>query len=149
MIKTFEQFTVFAHLEKTMQSAADKLATIIFDEFIDWEFLKNATDYEVCDEDDISDILDITSYDYHHSHGHLLNELEETPFSIKDVCRKYTLNKNYHVIGDWVKDNWEDYLDTNTIDTFYEKLNIEGIMRDLIKMVEKNVYDKIKESIVG
>lgn len=148
MIKTFEQFTVFANLERTMKSAADKLANIIFDEFIDWEFLKNATDYDVCDEDDISRILDITSYDYHHSRGELLKELDEKPFSIKDICSKYThINKCNHIIGDWVKDNWEDYLDTNTIDTFYEKLDIQGIMSDFIKMVEKNVYDKIKENI--
>lgn len=40
MIKTFEEFTLFANLEETMKSAADKLATIIFDEFLDWEFLK-------------------------------------------------------------------------------------------------------------
>lgn len=144
VIKTFEQFTVFSHLEETMKSAAYKLATIMFDEFLDWEFLKNATDYEVCDADDISQILDITYYDYHHLRGSLLKELEENPFRIKEVCRKYT---NYHVIGDWVKDNWEDYLDEYTVDTFYEKLNIQGIMNDFIKLVEKNVYDKIKENI--
>lgn len=70
--------------------------------------------------------------------------MEENPFRIKEVCRKHT---DYHVIGDWVKDNWEDYLDEYTVETFYEKLNIQGIMHDFIKMIEKNVYNIIKENI--
>jgi hypothetical protein len=158
MIPTFEQFTAaskFNRITTIVKSAAEKLADSILKD-LDWEFLKNATDLNTCDYDDIARIISLAYDD-----KYLSEELTEEPFSIEDICNQKKHYECVDAIDEWVEENWEDYLDENSIDALYDLFDTGGILdkdllnggrfesfRDFQNLVSENVINKIKESFV-
>ncbi len=158
MIKTFEQFTAaskFNRITTIVKSAAEKLADSILKD-LDWEFLKNATDLNTCEYDDIARIISLAQDD-----KYLSEELTEEPFSIEDICNQRKHYTCVDAIDEWVEENWEDYLDENSIDALYDLFDTGGILdknllnggrfesfRDFQILVSENVINKIKESFV-
>jgi hypothetical protein len=157
-IKTFEQFTAASklnHITAIVKSAAEKLADSILKD-LDWAFLKNATDLNTCDYDDIARIISLVYDD-----KYLSEELTEEPFSIEDICNQKKHYECVDAIDEWVEENWEDYLDENSIDALYDLFDTGGILdkdllnggrfesfRDFQNLVSENVINKIKETFV-
>ena len=158
MIPTFEQFTAASKLNRIttiVKSAAEKLADSILKD-LDWEFLQNATDLNTCEYDDIARIISLVQDD-----NYLSEELTEEPFSIEDICNQKKHYECVDAIDEWVEENWEDYLDENSIDALYDLFDTGGILdkdllnggrfesfRDFQNLVSENVINKIKESFV-
>lgn len=157
-IKTFEQFTAASKLNRIttiVKSAAEKLADSILKD-LDWAFLKNATDLNTCEYDDIARIISLAQDD-----KYLSEELTEEPFSIEDICNQKKHYECVDAIDEWVEENWEDYLDETSIDALYDLFDTGGILdknllnggrfesfRDFQNLVSENVINKIKESFV-
>ena len=155
MIPTFEQYTSYNRIEKIVKSSADKLADIALDN-IDWEFLKNATDLNECDETDISRIISLANND-----TYLIDELNEAPYNIQDICNKEKHVECIDAIDSWVEENWEDYLEEDAIEALHDYFDIGGIVgkkqlnggrfesfRDFQILVSSNVINKIKENLL-
>lgn len=122
MIKTFEQYTAFNKLTKTAKSAAKQLADDVL-ENIYWDFLKNATDLDECDNNKITWIISLANDD-----KYFLNNLEAALYSIKDIYQKKKHIRCVNVIDQWVDDNWEAFLDGDTVDALYDLFNTGGIL---------------------
>ena len=82
MIKTFEQYTAFNKLTNTAESAAAELADAVM-ETISWDFLKNATDIDECDNNEISWIINLANDD-----PYFCKDLDAELYSIKDIFQK-------------------------------------------------------------
>ena len=82
MIKTFEQYTAFNKLTKTAKSAAEQLADEVL-ENIYWDFLKNATDLDECDNNEITWIISLANDDQY-----FRNDLDAALYSIEDIFQK-------------------------------------------------------------
>ena len=156
MIKTFEEYTAFNKLMKTAKSAAEKLADGVI-ENIYWDFLKNATDLDECDNSEISWIISLANDD-----EYSLNDLNSAPYSIKDIFQKKKHIRCVDVIDQWVDDNWEEFLDENTVDALRDLFNTEAILgknklnggryesyREFQILVTDNTINKIKESLLA
>lgn len=153
MTQTFNNLTMIA------KSAGEKLAVGVLED-IDWEFLKNATDLKECDNLYITWIISVAN-DNNFLNEKFISNLYDAPYSIKDMFQKE--HANYiDVIDKWVDDNWDDYLDENTVDALYDLFDIGGILgknqlnggryesyRDFQMLVSDIVVNKIKESLLN
>jgi hypothetical protein len=154
VIKTFEQFIASNRIENTVRTAAVKLSDEVLKN-IYWEFLKNATDINECDELDIAFVLSLANND-----KYIREELEENPYSIKEV---YEQNKHINlidIVDSWVEENWENVLDEHEVDTIYDFIEIGGVLGkeylnggkvesfgDLQRLVLSNVINQIKVNL--
>jgi hypothetical protein len=134
-----------------LEICAKKLSDFVL-ENIEWEFLKNAVDFNDCDEQEISQIISLANCD-----EYLLNELSNDSFSIKDVIKTHKQNCT-NVIDTWVKENWEDYLDEPEVYWIYDILDVNRVLGkrklnggeyesfgEFQMAVTINVINKIKE----
>ena len=126
MIKTFEQYTAYNRIEKTVNDAAMSLADDALEE-IDWTFLEHATDLEECDNYKISWIISMVNGDRYLSKKEI-DDLDDRSFSINDLFLKKKHIRCVDIIEQWVQDNWEDYLDDETLDAIYDYLDMGGIL---------------------
>ena len=117
MIKTFEQYTAFNKLTKTAKSAAEQLADEVL-ENIYWDFLNNATDLDECDNNEITWIISLANDDQY-----FLNDLDAALYSIKDLFQKKKHSRCVDVIDQWVDDNWQEFLDEDTVASIHESCN--------------------------
>lgn len=155
--KTNEQFSRSAdlnRLETTVEAAADELIEYVM-ENIYWDFLKNATDLNECDDDDITFIISLANND-----KYLLEDLSE-PFSIAHIIQmKKHINNYIDVIDEWVEENWDDYLQEETVDALYDFFDIGGTLgknelgggryeafRSFQMLVASKVINQIKENL--
>ena len=156
MIKTFEEYTAFNKLTKTAKWAAEKLADGVI-ENIYWDFLKNATDLDECDNSEISWIISLANDD-----EYFLNDLNSALYSIKDIFQKKKHIRCVDVIDQWVDDNWEEFLDEDTVDALRDLFDTESILgknklnggryesyREFQILVTDNTINKIKESLLA
>ena len=156
MIKTFEQYSAYNKLTETAKSAAAELATAVM-EAIEWDFLKNATDLDECDNAEISWIISLANDD-----PHFCQDLDAELYSIKDIFQKKKPIRCVDVIDQWVKENWDEYLDEDTVDALNDFFDMGGILgkkqlnggrfedfREFQILVEDNVINKIKESLIA
>lgn len=154
MIKTFEQFIASNRIENTVRTAAVKLADEVLKN-IYWEFLKNATDINECDELDIAFVLNLANDD-----EYIREELEQNPYSIKEVYEKNKQINLIDVVDSWVEENWEDVLNKHEVDTIYNFIEIGGALSkeylnggkvesfgDLKRLVLSNVINQIKVNL--
>lgn len=157
-LKTNEQFSRSAdlnRLETTVEAAADELVEYVLDD-IYWDFLKNATDLNECDDDDITFIISLANND-----KYLLEDLDE-PFSIAEIIQKKKHINYIDIIDQWVEENWEDYLQEETVDALYDFFDIGGTLgknelgggryesfRGFQMLVTNKVINKIKESLLA
>jgi hypothetical protein len=154
MIKTFEQYTALNKLTKTAKSAAEQLADGVLED-IYWDFLKNATDLDESDNNEITWIISLANDDQY-----FLNNLDAALYSIKDIFQKKKHIRCVDVIDQWVDDNWEEFLDEDTVDALRDLFDTGGILgkkqlnggrfesyRDFQMLVADNVINKIKESL--
>lgn len=154
MIKTFEQYTAFNKLTKTAKSAAEQLADEVL-ENIYWDFLKNATDLDECDNNEITWIISLANDDQY-----FLNDLDSALYSIKDIFQKKKHIRCVDVIDQWVDDNWEEFLDEDTVDALRDLFDTGGILgkkqlnggrfesyREFQMLVADIAISKIKESL--
>ena len=90
----------------------------------------------------------------------LREELEQNPYSIKEV---YEQNKHINlidIVDSWVEENWEDVLDEHEVDTIYDFIEIGGVLGkeylnggkvesfgDLQRLVLSNVINQIKVNL--
>lgn len=150
MTQTFNKLTMIA------KSAGDQLAVGVLED-IDWEFLKNATDLNECDNNEITWIISVANHD-----KYFLNDLSSAIYSIKDIFQKKKHIRCVDAIDQWVDDNWEDYLDEDTVDALYDLFDIGGILgkyqlnggryesyRKFQMLVSDIVISKIKESLLN
>ena len=150
MTQTFNKLTMIA------KYAGDQLAVGVLED-IDWEFLKNATDLNECDNNEITWIISVANDD-----KYFLDDLNSALYSIKDIFQKKKHIRCVDVIDQWVDDNWEDYLDEDTVDALYDLFNIGGILgknklnggryesyREFQMLVSDIVISKIKESLLN
>lgn len=152
-----QKFESFNKLTMTAKSAGEQLAVGVMED-IDWDFLKNATDLYDCDNLYITWIISVVN-DNNFFHKQFISNLYNAPYSIKDVFQKE--HSNYiDVIDKWVDDNWEDYLDEDTVNALYDIFDIGGILgknrlnggryesyREFQMLVSDIVIGKIKESL--
>ena len=156
MIKTFEEYTAFNKLMISAMSEAEELAVGVIGH-IYWDFLKNATDLDECDNSEISWIISLANDD-----EYSLNDLNSAPYSIKDIFQKKKHIRCVDVIDQWVDDNWEEFLDENTVDALRDLFNTEAILgknklnggryesyREFQILVTDNTINKIKESLLA
>ena len=156
MIKTFEQYTAYNRIEETVKNAAATLADAVLEEF-DWSFLEHATDLEECDNFKVSWIIGMVNGNGYLSRKEIDN-LDEHSFSINDIFQQKKHIRRVDIIDEWVEDNWEDYLDEDTVDAINDYLNMGGILgkrqlnggrfeafREFQVLVSDNVINKIKE----
>jgi hypothetical protein len=154
MIKTFEQYTALNKLTKTAKSAAEQLADGVLED-IYWDFLKNATDLDESDNNEITWIISLANDDQY-----FFNDLNAALYSIKDIFQKKKHIRCVDVIDQWVDDNWEEFLDEDTVDALRDLFDTGGILgkkqlnggrfesyRDFQMLVADNVINKIKESL--
>lgn len=154
MIKTFEQYTAFNKLTKTAKSAAVQLADGVL-ENISWDFLKNATDLGECDNTKISWIISLANDDVY-----FCKNLDAELYSIKEIFQQKKHIRCVDVIEKWVEENWEEYLDEDTVDALNDFFDMGGILgkkqlnggrfeafREFQILVEDNVINKIKETL--
>ena len=136
-LKTNEQFSRSAdlnRLETTVEAAADELVEYVLDD-IYWDFLKNATDLNECDDDDIT---------------------------LAEIIQKKKHINYIDIIDQWVEENWEDYLQEETVDALYDFFDIGGTLgknelgggryesfRGFQMLVTNKVINKIKESLLA
>lgn len=150
MTQTFNKLTMIA------KYAGDQLAVGVLED-IDWEFLKNATDLNECDNNEITWIISVANDD-----KYFLDDLNSALYSIKDIFQKKKHIRCVDVIDQWVDDNWEDYLDEDTVDALYDLFDIGGILgknklnggryesyRKFQMLVSDIVISKIKESLLN
>lgn len=150
MTQTFNKLTMIA------KYAGDQLAVGVLED-IDWEFLKNATDLKECDNNEITWIISVANDD-----KYFLDDLNSALYSIKDIFQKKKHIRCVDVIDQWVDDNWEDYLDEDTVDALYDLFDIGGILgkkqlnggryesyREFQMLVSDIVISKIKESLLN
>lgn len=150
MTQTFNKLTMIA------KYAGDQLAVGVLED-IDWEFLKNATDLNECDNNEITWIISVANDD-----KYFLDDLNSALYSIKDIFQKKKHIRCVDVIDQWVDDNWEDYLDEDTVDALYDLFDIGGILgknqlnggryesyREFQMLVSDIVISKIKESLLN
>ena len=155
MIKTFEQYTALNKLTKTAKSAAEQLADEVL-ENIYWDFLKNATDLDECDNNEITWIISLANDDQY-----FLNDLDSALYSIKDIFQKKKHIRCVDVIDQWVDDNWDDFLDEDTVDALYDLFDTGGILgkrqlnggryesyREFQMLVADIAISKIKETLL-
>ena len=155
MIKTFEQYTAFNKLTKTAKSAAEKLADGVL-ENIYWNFLKNATDLDECDNNEITWIISLANDD-----EYFLNDLDSALYSIKDIFQKKKHIRCTNAINQWVDYNWEEYLDEDTVNALYDLFGAEPTLGknklndkqyesyiEFQTLVADNTINKIKESLI-
>jgi hypothetical protein len=154
MIKTFEQYTALNNLNKTAKSAAEQLAEEVL-EYIYWDFLKNATDLDECDNIEITWIISLANHD-----KYILDDLNSALYSIKDIFQKKKHIRCVDVIDQWVDDNWDEFLDEDTVDALYDLFDVGGILgkrqlnggryesyREFQMLVADIAINKIKESL--
>ena len=154
MIKTFEEYSSHNRLTKTAKSAAAELAEAVM-ENIAWDFLKNATDIDECDNEEISWIISLANDD-----PYFCKDLDAELYSIKEIFQEKKHIRCVDVIEQWVEDNWNEYLDEDTVDALNDFFDIGGILgkrqlnggrfeafRDFQILVEDNVITKIKEAL--
>ena len=154
MIKTFEQYSAYNRLAETAKSAAAELADAVI-ESIAWDFLKNATDIDECDNAEISWIISLANDD-----PYFCKNLDAELYSIKDIFQKKKHIRCVDVIDQWVEENWDEYLDEDTVDALNDLFDMGGILgkkqlnggrfeafRDFQILVEDNVINKIKETL--
>ena len=154
MIKTFEQYTAFNKLTKTAKSAAEQLADGVL-ENISWDFLKNATDMDECDNNEITWIISLANDD-----PYFCKDLDAALYSIKDIFQKKKHIRCVDVIDQWIDDNWQEFLDEDTVDALHDLFDTGGILgkkqlnggrfeayREFQMLVADNVINKIKESL--
>lgn len=155
MIKTFEQYTAFNKLTKTAKSAAEQLADEVL-ENIYWDFLKNATDLDECDNNEITWIISLANDDQY-----FLNNLDSALYSIKDIFQKKKHIRCVDVFDQWVDDNWEEFLDEDTVDALHDLFDTGDILgkkqlnggryesyREFQMLVADIAISKIKESLL-
>lgn len=126
MIKTFEQYSAYHRIEETVRTAAETLATAVLEEF-DWGFLENAVDLEECDNLKVSWMITMVNGDGYISRKEI-DDLDDNKFSINAIFQKKKHIRRVDIIDEWVEDNWEDYLDENTVDAINDYLNMGGIL---------------------
>lgn len=156
MIKTFEQYTAFNKLTKTAKSAAKKLADGVL-ENIYWNFLKNATDLDECDNKEITWVISLANDD-----EYFLNDLESALYSIKDIFEKKKHIRCVDVIDQWIDDNWEEFLDEDTVNDLHDIFGTETILDknkpnggryesyiEFQVLVVDNAISKIKKSLLA
>lgn len=155
MIKTFEQYTALNKLTKTAKSAAEQLADEVL-ENIYWDFLKNATDLDECDNIEITWIISLANDDQY-----FRNDLDAALYSIKDIFQKKKHIRCVDAIDQWVDDNWDEFLDEDTVDALYDLFDTGGILgkrqlnggryesyRGFQMLVSDIAISKIKESLL-
>jgi hypothetical protein len=155
MIKTFEQYTALNKLTKTAKSAAEQLADGVLED-IYWDFLKNATDLDESDNNEITWIISLANDDQY-----FFNDLNAALYSIKDIFQKKKHIRCVDVIDQWVDDNWEEFLDEDTVDALHDLFDTGGILgkrqlnggryesyRDFQMLVSDIAIIKIKESLL-
>lgn len=156
MIKTFEQYTALNKLTKTAKSAAEQLADEVL-ENIYWDFLKNATDLDECDNNEITWIISLANDDQY-----FRNDLDAELYSIKDIFQKKKHIRCVDVIDQWVDDNWDEFLDEDTVDALYDLFDTGGILgkrqlnggrfesyKEFQMLVSDIAVSKIKESLLA
>jgi hypothetical protein len=151
-------------LAATVESAAMQLAnTIVENDIIYWDFLKNATDFnEVFNEPSgdvmIEWLINRANSDCIYTFFNHFKELE--PFSIQALWDECCVHSEIPVIDKLVENHLEDYLDEYTIECINDYIDIGGILgsdelmggsyetfRDFQSLVLTNVLNKIKEKI--
>lgn len=137
MIKTFEQYTALNKLTKTAEFAAEQLADEVL-ENIYWDFLKNATDLDECDNNEITWIISLANDDQY-----FLNDLNAELYSIKDIFQKKKHIRCVDVIDQWVDDNWEEFLDEDTVDALHDLFDTGGILGK--KQLNGGRYESYRE----
>lgn len=155
MIKTFEQYTALNKLTKTAKSAAEQLADEVL-ENIYWDFLKNATDLDECDNNEITWIISLANDDQY-----FRNDLDAALYSIEDIFQKKKHIRCVDVIDQWVDDNWDEFLDEDTVDALYDLFDTGGILgkrqlnggrfesyKEFQMLVSDIAVSKIKESLL-
>lgn len=147
-----------------VELAAMQLAnTIVENDLIYWDFLKNATDFnEVFNEPSgdvkIEWLINRANSDCIYTFFNHFKELE--PFSIQALWDECYDHSEKSIIDEWVENNWEDYLDENTVEYIHDYIDIGGILgsddlmggsyetfREFQICVLNNVLNKIKEKI--
>lgn len=155
MIKTFEQYKSLDKLTKTAKSAAEQLANEVL-ENIYWDFLKNATDLDECDNNEITWIISLANDDQY-----FRNDLDAALYSIEDIFQKKKHIRCVDVIDQWVDDNWDEFLDEDTVDALYDLFDTGGILgkrqlnggryesyRGFQMLVSDIAISKIKETLL-
>ena len=155
-INTMNEDSKYDRLVDTMNRAAEELSTAVMED-IYWDFLSNASDLNVCDDIEISHIIDLANCD---RFSYLLDEELVNTFSIKDIIKKYGRQSCPDAVDKWVEENWEDCLDKDTVDALYDFFDVGGILgkrdlnggsweafRDFQIAVSNNVISKIKATL--
>lgn len=152
-------------LAETVESAAMQFAnTIVENDVIYWNFLKNATDFNEVFNEPSGDIMIEWMINRANSREHIdvffdhFMELE--PFSIQEEWDDYCRHDKISIIDKLVENHLEDYLDEYTIECINDYVDIGGILgsdelnggsyetfRDFQSLVLTNVLNKIKEKI--
>ena len=121
-----------AQNDEVMRHAIETLSDAVMHEYVCDDDLVNATDLDACTIGDIEDFYDITCAGGYPLHDTMTDELS-SPFSVKAFNKKYRNRKKFPIFEDFVKDNWEDILDEETVDAIYDR-------RDVGSIVDKNAY---------
>jgi hypothetical protein len=111
--------------EKIVKQSVDDIAAAAM-ENIYWDFLKNASDFNKCKEHEISWILNLANCD---NCSYLPDDEIKNSFSIKDIIKRYGKHNCPDVVDKWVEENWDEYLDENTVEAlnnFFDEGSILG-----------------------
>lgn len=122
MIKTFEEYSAYNKLAETTKVAAAALADAVL-ENIAWDFLENANDINDADKEEITFIIDLANDD-----KYFLNKLNKDHYSIKEIFQEKKHINTIDIIETWVEDNWEDYLNEDTVDALNDFFDMGGII---------------------
>lgn len=123
------------------------------------DILKNATDLRKCDSDEIGEILSI--YDEDEAYEYY-DDVFKKPYSIKEFIKKYYSHYAYiPIFENVIKENYEDWLDDDQLETFYDIQDIASIsdkyalngggyemMMELCFEVAHNVTEKLKAAYI-
>lgn len=152
-------------LAETIESAAMQLAnTIVENDVIYWDFLKNATDFNEVFNEPSGDVMIEWMINRANSREHIdtffSHFMELEPFSIQEEWDDYCHHSEIPIIDKLVENHLEDYLDEYTIECINDYVDIGGILgsdefmggsyetfRDFQSLVLTNVLNKIKENI--
>lgn len=148
-----------------VELAAMQLAnTIVENDVIYWDFLKNATDFNEVFNEPSGDVMIewmINRANRREGIDTFFNHfMELKPFSIQEEWDDYCVHSEIPIIDELVENNLEDYLDEYTIECIHDYIDIGGILgsdelmggsyetfRDFQSLVLTNVLNKIKEKI--
>jgi hypothetical protein len=152
-------------LAESVESAAMELAnTIVENDVIYWDFLKNATDFNEVFNQPSGDVMIEWMINRANNREHIdtfFNHfMELKPFSIQEEWDDCYHHEEMPVIDELVENHLEDYLDEYTIECINDYIDIGGILgsdelmggsyetfRDFQSLVLDNVLNKIKENI--